>query len=188
MIKRGLMPKKNGAAEDIVMTPDELAYDIVKHFSPQIVPGSLLLEPCSGEGAFMRAFHRNGFTNTQELELSRGQDFFKFHGKADWIITNPPWSKCRDFLRHSYEVADNVVVLISMNHVIGQKARWRDMVDFEFGVKEVFMVPEPLDPWPGQGFQLAAHHLQRGWTGPQLYSRLPLAHECRGSIKAKLRG
>jgi hypothetical protein len=155
-----LVPK-NG--NDVIYTPDKLAQKIVNHFKSQIY-GSIL-EPCAGGGAFVRALKKAGFKNITELELERGQDFFKHNAKHDWIITNPPWSKARDFWTHSYQCADNVIFLITVNHLIALKRRLKDMKDAGFSIKEMYMVDTPPAPWPQSGFQLGAVHVQRGWKG-----------------------
>lgn len=146
---------------DRVMTPDDLALKIVEHFKGQIKGG--VLEPCAGQGAFVRALQRTGY-RPLELELDRGSDFFAFHEQVDWIITNPPWSKIREFACHAYEVAHDIVVLISLNHLFVLKARYRDMLEAGFWIKEIVLVDTPAS-WPQSGFQLAAVHLQKGWTG-----------------------
>ena len=39
-----------------------------------------------------------------------------------------------------------------------------------FGVKEFYCVDTPKKPWPQLGFQLAAVHTQRGYTGGTIWS------------------
>lgn len=159
-----------GGRSDMVMTPDLLAFQIVGHFLPLIT--GRVLEPCAGEGAFVRAFITHGLTNIVELELTRGQDFFEYHDHADWIITNPPWSLARRFAQHAYEMADNIVWLINTGHFLGFRARLRDCRNAGFGVKEVLLCNTPPKPWPQSGFQLGALYFQRGWVGPTQFSVL----------------
>lgn len=159
MSKRSLVPK-NG--NDRVMTPDDLAHKIVKHFKEQIK--GRVLEPCAGGGAFVRALQREGLKPI-ELELDRGLDFFDYVGKVDWVITNPPWSKARDFARHAYEISHDVVFLITLNHFTALKARFRDMREAGFMIREIALIDTPADPWPQSGFQLGAIHFQKGWKG-----------------------
>jgi tRNA1(Val) A37 N6-methylase TrmN6 len=147
---------------DKVYTPDDLALKIVKHFKKQIK--GRVLEPCAGHGAFVRALQKEGFKPV-ELELDRGLDFFEHHGKVDWIITNPPWSKARDFARHAYTISHDVVFLITANHFTALKARFRDMREAGFAMREIVLVDTPPAPWPQSGFQLTAIHFQKGWKG-----------------------
>ena len=157
---------------DIVMTPDTLAYAIVSHFGPQIA--GRVLEPCSGQGAFLRAFAAHGLKNVTSLELSNGQDFFSFTEPVDWIITNPPWSKARQFACHAYAIANNIVWLINTGHFLGFKARLRDMRAAQFGIREIVLCDTPgkATGWPQSGFQLGALHFQKHWSGPMTLSSL----------------
>lgn len=153
----GFVPKPNSPEKDLVMTPNWLAADILNHFR---VSGSYL-DPCRGDGAF---YDQCDAEQKHWCELSEGKDFMDYQGKVDWIITNPPWSKMRDFLVKGMEVADNVVYLTTINHYT-TKARMRDIKQMGFGLKEIFCVPTPAKPWPALGFQLAAVHLQKSYTG-----------------------
>ena len=155
---------------DCVNTPDLLASAIVKHFAPQI--HGRVLEPCEGGGAFTRAFAIHKIKNVTALEILNGSDFFKFQEKVKWIITNPPWSLTRQFAKHAYEVSDNVVFLITVNHVLGLRARLRDMENAGFAIKEVVLCDTPDKPWPQSGFQLGAVHFQRGHVGTIKWGRL----------------
>lgn len=152
------MPKKNTADKDMVMTPPELAVEIIDHFRPS----GFILDPCRGEGAFYNNFPCGN--DPDWCEISQGRDFFDYHKHVDWIITNPPWSKIREFLFHSMAIADNVVFLTTINHYT-TKRRIRDMVASGFGMVEIYCVPTPGKPWPQLGFQLAAIHTQRNYTG-----------------------
>jgi hypothetical protein len=157
--KQPLIPK---GGDDCIFTPDSLAIDIVSHFASRIY--GTILEPSAGDGAFVRAFQSCGFT-CESLELKRGQDFFDYKQKVDWIITNPPWSKMRAFLKQAYLLADNIIFLVSVNHVIALRARLRDMENAGFGISEIVLCDTPKD-WPQSGFQLGASYIKRGYKGP----------------------
>lgn len=150
---------------DRVYTPDELAVDVITHFVHQMRMDDIILEPCAGKGAFIRAFETCGLPHIIQLELDKGQDFFDFDKRVDWIITNPPWSKARDFFKHGYTLSDNCIWLITVNHLIALKRRMQDMYDAKFGLKEIYYVPTPPAPWPQSGFALGALHVQYGWRG-----------------------
>ena len=156
-----------GNGNDCVQTPDDLADRIVKRFLPQIKPSDTILEPCRGNGAFIRAFAKHGLINVDWCEINDGRDFLDYDKEVDWIITNPPWSKIREFLQHSYRIATNGVWLTPSNHVTTLTARTEDMEEAGWGIKEVprlRRIDTPLQPWPQSGFLLAAVHLQRGWV------------------------
>ena len=148
-----LNPNKNSPDKDVVYTPIALAKDIISHYSPT----GLILDPCRGDGAFF-----NQLTNCDWCEISEGVDFFQYNKHVDWIITNPPWSKMREFLAHGMTIADNIVYLTSINHYT-TKRRIKDMISAGFGIKEFFCVDTPKC-FPQSGFQLAAVHTQRGYN------------------------
>ena len=139
---------KNG--NDRIMTPVWLAKKIVGHFKPS---GSIL-EPCAGSGNFLQVIKADW------CEIDKGRDFLQVEGHWDWIITNPPYSKYRDFMNKAFEVADNVVFLQLIN-AIWFKARLRDMKNAEFGIKEIWMIETPKE-FPQFGFQMGCVYFKKG--------------------------
>ena len=139
---------------DIIFTPSDLAKKIIDHFKPS----GDILDPSSGNGAFL-----NQMPGADWCEISKGRDFFDYTKHVDWIVTNPPWSKLREFLHHGYEIADNVVYLMTINHVF-TKARLRDMRAHGFGIKEIFCFDTPPN-FPGSGFQCGAVHFAKDYDG-----------------------
>ena len=151
-VRRPLAPR---GGNDRIMTPDETAKMIVQHF----MPCGRILEPCKGDGAFVRAM-----PGCDWCEIDEGRDFLEVRGHWDWIVTNPPWSRIRDFIQHSMEVADNIVFLCLINAWF-MSARQRDIAQSRFGLVEVLHVQTPPKPWPQAGFSLGAGWLRRGWSG-----------------------
>ena len=148
-------PNRDYVSNDVVQTPLGLAQRIVEHFKPV----GRILEPCKGEGNFLRFM-----PGAEWCEISEGRDFLQWSGKVDWIVTNPPWSVIRPFLQHAMSVADDIVFLITVNHV-WTKARIRDIQQAGFGIKEICLVEMPKE-FPSSGFQLGAIHISRNWVGP----------------------
>lgn len=146
---------RNYNSNDLIMTPEPLAKKIVEYFQPT----GVVLEPCKGTGHFLKYFP----VNSPWCEIVEGKDFFDYYQPVDWIITNPPWSKIRSFLQHSLLLADNVVFLMTINH-LWTKARLRDLDRQEFGIREIIMVDTPKE-FPQLGFQLGIVHLQGGYDG-----------------------
>jgi len=154
---RAFCPPKNSPEKDLVMTPEYLAKDVIIHFAPT----GIILDPCRGAGAFYDNFN----TDTKDwCELAEGKDFLLYTNQVDWIITNPPWSKMREFLEHGMSIANNIVYLTTINHYT-TKRRIRDMRENDFAIKEIYCVDTPKSPWPQLGFQLAAIHTQKSYTG-----------------------
>lgn len=145
---------------DRVMTPLHLAAAIVNHFKP----AGMMLEPCAGSGAFLRAFEGAGL-EYDWCEIDQGRDFLALNPVAghdcDWVVSNPPWSQFRAFLNQSMRLAPNIVFL-SLVNAFFMKARIRDMRAAGFGFKEVLFVDTPAKEtgWPQMGIQLGAIHIQ----------------------------
>ena len=147
-------PSRNYVSNDVVMTPTHLAKAVVEHFKPS----GTILELCCGDGSFL-----NLMPGAEWCEITKGRDFL-LHTETihyDWIVTNPPWSKIREFLRKSFLLADNIVFLMTVNHVF-TKARMKMMFDSGFGLREILLFDMPKE-FPQSGFQLGAIHYKRGW-------------------------
>jgi len=161
-----LIPK---GGNDCVQTPVGLALDIMNHFKPK----GTVLEPCKGDGNFIQAYETYNLINqlTENgdgikfgwCEILNGRDFFKFNQKSDWIITNPPYSIFRRFMNHSMEIANDIIFLITINH-IWLKARLRDIKEKGFGIKEILLINTPKE-FPQSGFQFGVIHLKKGYKG-----------------------
>lgn len=157
MTKGRSLASKNG--NDRVMTPISLCKEIVEHFNPN----GRILEPCCGTGNFISVM-----PTAEWCEIDKGVDFLKTNGNWSWIITNPPYSKYRDFLNHSMEVAENVVFLQLINATF-YKARLRDIKNHSFGIKEIWCVDTPKE-FPQFGFQLGCVYYKKNYTGEILFS------------------
>ena len=180
---RSIIP--NGG-NDLIFTPPELAQQIVDYFDPfgqtplDLTSGEIMniqvMEPCKGQGAFVDALLNNArkynYDNTVSwCELTEGVDFLATELPANmhynhyhWIVTNPPWSKFREFLKKSMQISDNVVFL-SLVNAFFFKARFRDIKEHGFGFKEIVFIETPPKPWPQFGIQLGVVHLQKGYRG-----------------------
>ena len=167
MKNRPLAPK---GGSDKVYTPPELARQIVGHFDAR----GKRLEPCKGQGAFYQAMiAHDPHSFVEWCEIDEGFDFLTMEitQHYNWVVTNPPWSQLRAFLKKSMEVADNVVFLCLVNAFF-MKARQQDMHKAGFGMKEILFVPTPAKPWPQTGFSLGAVHIQKNYIGPVIHSHL----------------
>lgn len=150
-----LQPNRNYASDDVVMTPRPLARALVR----AVQPTGVILEPCAGDGAFLEALPPDALW----CEITRGRDFFAFGQRVDWIITNPPWRQIRAFLRHAFELADNVAFLMTVNHA-WTRARVGDARAAGFAIAELILVNTPRS-FPPSGFQLGLIVYRRGWSG-----------------------
>lgn len=65
-------------------------------------------DPCAGDGAIMVPFVKNGITEPRQwewAEIREGRDYLDdgMTGKADIIITNPPFSLATQFIDQSFK-------------------------------------------------------------------------------------
>lgn len=93
--------------QDKVYTPDWVAADMVDFFKPS---GSIL-EPCKGDGAFLKYL-----PSADWCEIEEGRDFFKWNENVDFIISNPPYSLFKEFVRHGLSVAKHVIYLVPVHN------------------------------------------------------------------------
>ena len=94
--------QKNG--NDKVNTPIYLCKQIVEHFKPS----GKILEPCCGEGNFLKVMESDWF------EIDKGKDFMQAIGHWDWI-----------FLQNGQEI------------VFAKKKRVARLDDFTYALKYV---------------------------------------------------
>lgn len=140
---------------DKIYTPDYLAKYIVEYFKPT----GDILEPSCGEGVFLK------YMKADWYEIDKGKDFFGCDKTYDWVITNPPFSKIRKFLQHLYKLkVKNIVFLCPLNHILGLKARLKDMQDSGYAVKEIILIDTPKE-FPQSGFQWSINHIKLNYKG-----------------------
>lgn len=147
----------NATASDTVMTPPLVAQYVVSHFAPI----GTILEPARGNGAFYNAF---GSMKKDWCEITDGRDFFSYHEKVDWIITNPPYSIYDAFLKHCFEVADNVVLLVPIAKAF-KSMKIENMVDEYGGLKEILLIGSGTKCGFAFGFPTGCLYYQRGYRG-----------------------
>lgn len=156
-MKSTKIPKKYEGLNpnDVVFTPYPVAELIVKMFNPK----GKILEPCKGEGAFLRFLPKE----TLWCEITEGKDFFDFNEKVDWIITNPPYSNFNRFLAHSFELANNVVFLTPIAKVLKSWGTIQTIKNYG-GIKKIWFIPANRCGFPF-GFPCGAFHFQRNYKG-----------------------
>ena len=145
-----------GNKADVVYTVDPVAKDIVSFFKPS----GKVLEPCRGNGAFMKHLP----PETEYCEIEAGKDFFAYSDKVDWIVSNPPYSGFFDWIYHSMTIAQHIVYLLPANkpfisnRLIMLLKEWGEIAHMRFygtGNKIGFNV----------GFAIAAFYFKKGNQG-----------------------
>ena len=114
---------KNGK-NDKVMTPPKIAKKIIDLYN---VSG-VVLDPCKGEGAFYDNYPLHCAKDF--CEIDQNKDFFEYNKPVDWIITNPPYSIFDEFLKHSQNIADNIVYLIPMSKAFSSLKRIKNLLKY----------------------------------------------------------
>ena len=155
----GLVPATNCLAQDLVMTPPELAAVVIGHFAGRM--SGTVLDPARGQGAFHDRFP--ACLARHWCEITEGRDFLDWQQPVDWVMSNPPWSRLRDFSRHAMRIAPNIVWLAPLTNLT-TKARLRDLDEAGFGIAELVLIDTPKG-WPQSGFQLVAAWLRKGHSG-----------------------
>lgn len=143
------------ATLDVVYTPDAIARSIVEFYRPS----GKILEPAAGEGAFLKYL-----PGALWCELSAGRDFFAWNERVDWVISNPPYSVFADWLRHSFDVADNIVYLIPVNKPFNSYALMRDIYQWG-GIRHCLVVGPGARLGFDVGYAFGAFHFQRDYRG-----------------------
>lgn len=126
---------KVGGVNDKVYTPINIAKYIIN--SLPIKENEILLEPCRGKGAFYYNFPIN--TIKEYCEIDEGKDFFNYNKKVDWIITNPPYSIFDSFVKHCFEISENVVLLCPLSKVVSSLGRIKLFENFGNAIEIQFI-------------------------------------------------
>lgn len=143
---------------DVVYTPDWVARDMVEFFKPS----GRILEPCKGDGVFLKYLP----PHTEWCEIQDGRDFFKWAEPVDWIFGNPPYGKIfNDWLKHSYQIAKDVVYLVPLNKL------WNSTIRVRFcltagNIKHLRLYGDGASLGWDYGFPVGALHFQRNYRGP----------------------
>lgn len=142
--------------KDVVYTPDAMACEIVDFFKPT----GKILEPCKGDGAFMRYLP----FFTEWCEIAEGKDFFLWNTPVDWIVGNPPYSIFNIWLRHSFEIANDIVYLIPLNKIFNDYGMLKDIYRYG-GVKQIYVIGRGEKANFPMGYAVGAVHFQRDYIG-----------------------
>lgn len=146
---------------DVVYTPDWCARDMVDWFKPS----GRVLEPCKGDGAIYKYLPEG----SEWCEIELGRDFFAYTKQVDWIVSNPPYRIIKEWLQHSFRIAENIVYLMPLNSPLNSMERMR--IIFEWGgIKHIRPYGNGSIFGMNYGFAVGAIHFVRGYTGPTSWS------------------
>ena len=140
---------------DVVFTPEWLTKQICDMFP---ITGKVL-EPCKGEGAFLKYLPKA----TDWCEITEGRNYYDYDKKVDWIVTNPPYSDFNRFLEHSFNLADNIVLLVPVAKMFKSMGTLSDVFDYG-GFVEIHTLPSSKAGFPF-GFPSGVYYMKRGYKG-----------------------
>jgi hypothetical protein len=149
---------------DVVFTPPFVAEHIVKKAKQWGAKGRLL-DPFKGNGAFYDAIKEHICPDSLDwCEITEGRDFFDYKERADWIISNPPYSTFGDVLERSFMIANNIIYLIPINKVWCSDKRVR-MINEWGGVRRIARYTTKECGFRF-GYSLGAVHFEFAYRGP----------------------
>ena len=140
---------------DVVFTPEWLTKQICDMFP---IEGKVL-EPCKGEGAFLKYLPED----TDWCEITEGKNYYDYDKKVDWLVTNPPYSDFNRFLEHSFDLADNIVLLVPVAKLFKSMGTLSSIFDYG-GFVEIHTLPSSKAGYPF-GFPSAVYYMKRGYKG-----------------------
>lgn len=147
---------EHATASDSVMTPPNIAKLIVQKYQPS----GFVLEPAKGTGNIY-----NELPSPKDwCEITEGRNFFNYNNKVDWIITNPPYSIYDLFLKHCFEISDNVVFLVPIAKAF-KSLKIERMVDEYGGLKEIWLMGGGNKCGFAFGFPTGCLYYQRNYKG-----------------------
>ena len=148
---------------DVVFTPDWLAEKICLMFD---IKGQVL-EPCKGEGIFLKYLPEN----TEWCEIV-DKNYYDYHKKVDWIVTNPPYSDFNRFLEHSFNIAENIILLVPLSKMLKSMGTIKSIMNYG-GIVSCHFLPASKAGFPF-GFPCGIFYLKRNYKGQTLFTELGL--------------
>ena len=149
---------------DVVFTPDWLAEKICSMF---LIKG-LVLEPCKGEGVFMKYLP----SNTMWCEITEGKNMYDFieSDRVDWIVTNPPYSDFDRFLDFCFGLSDNVVILVPVAKIMKSMGTLKKIFNYG-GIVSCHFLSGGQAGFPF-GFPVGIYYFKRNYKGETRFELL----------------
>ena len=95
-----------------------------------------ILEPACGGGAIVRVLQEYG-KSVQAFD--KDVDFLKWDGRADAIVTNPPFSLAYEFILKAKTVTDKFCFLLPLSYLHGKKRFDYIWLDKDFPLAKVYV-------------------------------------------------
>jgi hypothetical protein len=116
---------------DFYQTP----YSMTRQFLDRVVipDGSLILEPCCGNGAIVNILKERNLNIINHDLFVDGIDFLIYEKKSDYIITNPPLSLSTEFILHCKKVAEKQFCLFMPIEYLHGEERYKKIYSIDDG-------------------------------------------------------
>lgn len=152
-------PNRTGKSTnaDTVYTNSRTAQWIIDYFNPQ----GNILEPAAGNNVFYDKFKNQ---EKYRCEIKDGIDFMLWKIKVDWIITNPPYSIYDDFLKHAFQIANNIVFFVPIAKAF-KSNKVQKMVQEYGGLKEIIYMGGGSKHGFAFGFPVGCLYYKREYWG-----------------------
>ena len=131
-------------SNDVFITPLDLAKKHIVMIDN--IDGELWLDPCKNNGNYYNQFPTE---NKQYCEIQEGKDFFKYDGKPDVIIQNPPYSILDKWFKKNIELNPRIIsLLIGVNNLTARRIEW--MKEANYGLTKLTMLK--VYKWYGMSY------------------------------------
>ena len=89
----GIKPKHKHSDRDKIFTPEEIVKELILKIPSERKDS--WCDACYGQGVFYNNFPSE---NKEYYEIDLGKDFLLCNKKYDWVVTNIPFSKPKEFI------------------------------------------------------------------------------------------
>ncbi len=97
-------PKHEHSDRDRIFTPEHLAKALIDKIPAET--GDTWCDPCYGTGVFYNNFPSPDKVQKTFYEIDMGKDYLQSTEKFDWVVTNIPFSRPKEFI---FKMAENCI-------------------------------------------------------------------------------
>jgi len=139
-----------------------------KFYTPTALAASLMdridfndakvaLDPCSGQGAFFRAFPKWLARFECEIDHDKG-DFYEWEIPVCWVVSNPPFDNLTKWIEHTCRIAEKGFAYLIPTYALSHN-RLKLIESWGFYCKEATIIENPKE-W-NLGFPMAFYVFEK---------------------------
>jgi hypothetical protein len=128
-----------------------------------------ILEPCCGQGVISKVLRDYGYTvissdirDTENIDGDKGKDLFNINKSYSNIITNPPYSKINEIVKHFSTIYNKKMALILRLDFLESMSRYEFFTSFPLKVIYVFCARVTMYP-EGEEKPTSSGRIAYGW-------------------------